>query len=209
MLAVAVLSAAAVAGCSTHSTGTPAPVPTTTGTATSPSPGGGSSATSGAPGKLLAPPVPKPLKASRYLTTKTICQMLDIKQLTSLGLPHAKASGPSSTKLATGCDYNDSTTGNGISVSFETINKHGLSDIYAQQSSMAYWQPTTIQGYPAVAASQDDARKDGTCQMWVGFSNQLAGYGLYDGHPDPSGTVACKKAKQVASQMITTLIKYP
>jgi hypothetical protein len=37
----------------------------------------------------------------------------------------------------------------------------GLDQIYSEHPSMAYWRPMVIDGYPAVAASQYDARAGG------------------------------------------------
>ena len=55
-----------------------------------------------------------------------------------------------------------------------TPNKHGISDIYAQKSKEAYFEPTTVNGYPAVYADQFDSRASGACSLWIGVTDQLA-----------------------------------
>jgi hypothetical protein len=160
------------------------------------------------PQKLLAPPVPAPLNPVKFMNVQNICKILNVKQLNAIGLPNATAGGQVSNKDQTACSY-FGTADNGMNLSFETVNAHGLSDIYSQKSTMKYWQPTIIQGYPAVAASESDGRKVGTCTINVGVTNQLAFFAQSTGQSDPTGKVGCLAAKKAADQVITTLKTRP
>ncbi len=94
---------------------------------------------------------------------------------------------------------------NSVGIIPVTLNKHGLSDIYAQKDQQAYFEPFSLDGYPAAYASKSDDRGHGTCNLYVGVTDRLAvgvsaiiGTGKYRNTP-------CDAAKLVASAMVNHL----
>lgn len=196
--------AMAVAGCSGGgSTGTPAPA-----TATS-VPGSGSSApSSGSDGSRTehgAPKVSSPLDASKYLTQP--CAVLTSAQTQGLNQPKpgkpdldsavAKASGPS-------CSWRNSDALDGFTVGFLSGNKKGLDDTYRGKERFdAYFEETSVDGYPAVFNDTNDARDTGRCTITAGISDTQSFVVALTGVA--KGQASCEQAKQVASLVIQTI----
>jgi hypothetical protein len=88
-------------------------------------------------------------------------------------------------------------------VGFNTGNRNGLSDNYRAQDQFAYFEPTTVAGYPAVFSDRDDLRPQGLCIIVVGLTDTLTFSVSEDGELDQQG--ACDRAKQVAEAALTTL----
>jgi Protein of unknown function (DUF3558) len=198
--------AALLTACTTSTTGTPsvAPGPTTS--------SGHGASSSGGPGgndTFGAPRVSVPLDAGRFLSQP--CSVLSTAQLSRFNISKpgepdtdsqvAKASGP-------GCSWKaDGEPFRGLDVSFLTGNKKGLSDIYRgqkQNDQFAYFEETTVDGYPAVFADGTDGRSQGSCDIKVGISDALA-FRAGELSGGSRGPASCDGAKELAAAVIATL----
>jgi uncharacterized protein DUF3558 len=161
---------------------------------TTPSPPPANPATS----QRLAPTVAHPLNAAPF--TSKPCTSLTTSDTTTLGLAGAQTADTSIAAAQPACSF---TAGQKrVDVSWETADPHGLSDLYAQKSTMAYWKPMTIFGYPAVEADQLDERAaQGICVVHVGVTDQLFFFTTTtEGAAD--ATKACPVAEQAAADVV-------
>jgi hypothetical protein len=189
-----VTMAVVVVGCSSSTGGQATP------TTSVPTVSSGDKAPSGTGAASSAPKVGQPLDASALVAKP--CSSLTASNLADVDLTDA-LSGPDSDTNGSACSWAGE-AGGGINVSWETVNTHGLSDLYAKQSTFAYWQPTTVAGYPGVYAdSVKDQRADGDCVLNVGVSDQLTFFVEYDNPTE--GTQACSLAGKAASDVIANL----
>ncbi|WP_158605574.1 DUF3558 family protein [Amycolatopsis panacis] len=151
MAALAILAAASVAACSSGG-----------------SAGDSLSSSSSVPD--ASSPVDPALKVPAPLPTQELlsnpCSALTGAQLTDIGLaPPGKVSqGPPAL-----CGWSAATIPeNRVNVGAVPQNKGGISDIYAQKATQAYFQPVTVNGYPGVIAAADDLRSSGLAVCgWV------------------------------------------
>ena len=193
---VAVACAATLAGCT--ESGTPTP---TTG---QPDPTGTTTTTGSAPDDTHgAPRVENPLKADNQLAEP--CKALTDAQQKALGMADPDPSDPSQAEsIGPYCGWNDDDTGRvTFLVGFLTPNKNGLSDIYRgnEMKKWEYFEPTTIDGYPAVFADGRDRRDRGTCNVFVGISDTL----VFNSQIEFAGDKACDMAEELAGEVIATL----
>lgn len=155
-----------------------------------------------------APTVSQPLDATRFLGNP--CAALDKSQLSSFGITGAgrpdttsgvaEASGP-------GCTWSNEQDYSAIAVGFITGNKHGLDDLYQAKvmqppGYFGYFEPTTVDGYPAVFNDGTDGRSTGRCALAVGVNETMT---LFTQQQGGDGPKSCSVAKQVAAAVITTL----
>jgi Protein of unknown function (DUF3558) len=180
-----------------------------TGPTTSGRGGTSSPATSAGNDTFGAPRVSNPLDATRFLTQP--CTTLSQTQVSKFNISKpgesdtdsqiAKASGP-------GCSWKaDGESARSYGMSFLTGNKKGLSDIYRGQkqfNQFAYFEETTVEGYPAVFADGTDGRAQGFCDIKVGISETLAFRAGETGGVS-RGPTSCDGAKQLAAAVIATL----
>lgn len=172
-----------------------------TGTGPSPSaPAPASSKGSGGAGE--APRVPTPLKVDRISANP--CDSLSADQIDQLGMVgpgrQTKAAGGPTCQW-TGASYPSNTMNIGVI----TANDAGLGNVYGKKSDQAYFEPTTIDGYPAVYASQVDDRSTGNCALWVGLTDQrmaLVEAQLSDGPNKPN---PCPITERTAKAMVEHL----
>ncbi|KAA9166660.1 DUF3558 domain-containing protein [Amycolatopsis acidicola] len=192
-LGAAVLAVAgALSACSSGNSGSPSPV----GNSSSSAAAGSSSAAQ------LAPSVPSPLPVDSL--TANPCTALSADQVTQQGLTGAGEQGSSQT--GPDCKWKSSTSQlNVVYISPITGNKNGLSDTYALKSKFAYFEPTTVSGYPAVYAEADDSRSIGDCSLWVGVTDQLAVSVSAQIGSGPNKSNPCPVTARVAGAMITHL----
>jgi hypothetical protein len=159
--AAAFAAAGLLTACS--GTGTTVEQPTTQSSATATS-------SSAAAGQGEAPRVPAPLPVDGLLAQP--CSALSPVQTDELGMVKPErlqgSIGPSCRWTSASNDANT------VTVSAMTANKGGLGDIYANKAGSVYFEPTQIDGYPAVYADIQDGRPHGTCSLWVGVTDQLA-----------------------------------
>ncbi|QWF80536.1 DUF3558 domain-containing protein [Amycolatopsis sp. CA-230715] len=156
---VAVVAAAAVLGACGGNGGTGA------------QPGGQSPAPVSSPGPAkptAAPPVPSPLKADGIVAQP--CTALSSAQTQQIGMVDPQ-SNPTST--GPGCVWRSASDDlNKVTIAPMTANKGGLDDIYANKG--AYFEPKTVNGYPAVLSGAVEDRSEGNCNLWIGVTDQLA-----------------------------------
>jgi hypothetical protein len=94
--------------------------------------------------------------------------------------------------------------GGSIGIAWQTANPHGLSDLYARSSTIAYWQPITVTGYPAAYGDTiSDGRSQGNCVLDTAVSNQLYFISQFDNPLNPGQS--CALAKQAAEDVIANL----
>lgn len=150
-----------------------------------------------------APKVDSPLNPAPLLSDA--CSALSSSQLSALGLETGK---PRTIETGTTCSwqYSDGTS-NTVNISPLEPNKNGLSDLYDQKDSKAYFETTQIAGYPAVYTDILDSRNRGRCSLYVGVTDQLAVfvYTQLDDGSDVSNP--CPVADKVGSAMVQTLKK--
>jgi hypothetical protein len=111
-----------------------------------------------------------------------------------------KSTGPS-------CGWTDSAIAFSFGVTLLASNTNGIGAAYAKKGQAAYFEPLTIQGYPAAFFSpfRKDDRPVGDCGIVVGIADNLEVDILVQAVRDPQKSQACQLAKQVADAMITTL----
>lgn len=180
MVVLGGLAVAVLAGCSSGAnTGAPRTTPST------------SAAASG------APRVAHPLDASKMLQDP--CSSLTTSDLTGLGIDNPTGK-PRQTDYGPLCTWSSL---DGVGITWEKVNTNGLSDLYQQKSSAAYWIPITVSGYPAVFADTvSDSRPHGDCEINVGVNDHLYFFADYQAGP---GNDACPKARQAAADVIRNL----
>jgi hypothetical protein len=176
-------------GCTSRDGGTPTPA--TTSASTDP--------TSDA-GHTTAPAVPHPLDASKATTTP--CSALTAADVTGLNI--VNGSGQAGSQLqAPSCSWAGDSGGT-VSIAWETANTNGLSDLYAKSSTIAYWQPTTVSGYPAAYGDAiSDGRRQGNCVINTAVSNQLYFVAQFD--TPQNASQSCTLAEQAAADVIKNL----
>lgn len=181
-------------------TGATAGSATSGGTPTGTPPSSGSSQTR-EQDRYGAPRVANPLDVTRFLTDP--CAAIPPAQQPSLGF--TKPGEPDTTselgKLAPSCDWSGQQGGR---VSFLKGNRNGLADLYRSNASSpdAYWEETTVEGYPAVFHGLPDARSQGHCKIAVGLNDALAMGSQATGRP---GSPVCERAKQMAAVAVRTI----
>jgi hypothetical protein len=194
----------AVAGCTDSRAGTPVSDGTTT--IADPTGSTAPSSTPGSTERYGAPPVATSLNATKFLSQP--CAALTSPQLQILNLP---AQGKSDTDSAVArnagpsCKWSNIDTSTGIDVQFVTGNKNGLADVYRTHEEgkwKAYWEETSVAGYPGVFADVTDLRPRGSCNLFVGISDTLA-FGI--GTTGRLKEQSCDLAKQVAAAVVETL----
>jgi hypothetical protein len=191
------------AACSIKADGQPIPLSTTSQSDNTTTSGGQSSDPAHG-----APRVEHPLDATRFIGQP--CAALDQTQLATLavqkpGIP--TTSGAVAENVGPYCSWQYPVGANGsvgsIGVGFLLGNKQGLSDSYRARDEFEYFEPTTVEGYPAVFTDRSDRRQDGECNIVVGISDMLTFRSWESGRLDAQGS--CDRAKQVAVAAMTTL----
>jgi hypothetical protein len=192
----------AASGCMDTQAGTPSGAPGTTAISdatTHP----GISSTSRPDNTYGAPRVTSALDGTAFFTKP--CDVLTAAQLQTLNLPPGKPDTDSAVARSSGpgCGWTNSDTRSTVGVGFLSGNKNGLSDTYRGRDRFTgYFEPTEVDGYPAVFNDTSDFRPQGTCIMTVGISNTLTFIASERGR---LGQKSCDRAKQVASMVIQTI----
>jgi hypothetical protein len=181
------------AACTTRDGGTP--------TSTT-SPAGESPSSTGADDRNGAPSVTNPLEPDKYVANP--CTTLTAAQTPSFGVgPHGTptTSGATAETVGPWCIWE----GNDrfVTVYLTPGNKNGLADVYGARDRDAYFEPTTISGYPAVFRDQHDSRPRGLCSVSVGVTDHL--YFRAESQENVDKTLACTTAKKVATAVIATM----
>jgi hypothetical protein len=198
MLLIAALGLSTVLfeGCSSSTPGQAQPSSTAaiaTGTATE-------SATPSGSDTSQAPKVTHPLNASNLAANP--CSGLTTTDIAGLRVtnPIIKAK---SDVAGSQCTWTGDSPGS-LSVGWVTPNTNGLSNLYAKSDTIAYWQPTTVAGYPAAYGDViSDGRAQGDCVINVAVNDHL----YFDSeftNPLNAGQ-SCALAEQAAADVIKNL----
>lgn len=187
-LAVVAVGLLALAGCTQQAPGT------ANGVSTPPSAASSSSA-SGA----VAPAVKTPLSVSKFAADP--CAALTQQQLAALGstTPGNRNDLPPSVA----CHF-ELGGGAGVGVTFYPTITTGLTWMYEKRAAGDYgfFEPSEVDGFPAVQMDIADLRARGNCGMAVGVSNEA----FFDVHiQGPAGRDACKAATNVAKAVLATI----
>jgi hypothetical protein len=92
-----------------------------------------------------------------------------------------------------------------VRIVWQTVAVTGLTDMYAQKSSMYYFEPTTVHGYPGVYASAfSDRRADGECTLYTAVDNVTVFTTDYIAAPSKAQH-ACQLANQTAAAVVQHL----
>lgn len=195
--AVAVLAVSLlVAGCSDTTRSVPA-------TAAPPT----QASSTAEPNRHGAPRVNHPLDATAYLSQP--CAALSLRQRQTLAVPgegEADTSGAIGSR-APSCRWSNLDTGadgESVGVAFLKGNRHGLVDLYRGNATRpeAYWEPTTVEGYPGVFHDGVDSRSAGQCGVTVGLTEALA---MSVRETGPLGARSCERVKDIAAAVIQTV----
>lgn len=163
------------------------------------------SVTSGVDGRGgHAPRVRVPLNDARLVSDP--CSALSTPQLQGIGFTGAIKTTVKDLAVGNVCSWDDDsigTVGASVGVAVQTTLVHGLSDIYAQHATLAYFLPVTINGYPAVLAGTEDQRSTGTCDLNLGVSDTSVLSIEYD--QMDLGSSACDQVQALARAVVETL----
>lgn len=183
---------AALAGCtSTSGTGS-TPTPATSTTQNLPA-----STTGSAP---KAPAVAHPLDTTKIMSQP--CTALTSSDVSGLNIVNGSGK-PDSDNNGSQCSWAGDSGGT-VSIGWVTTNKNGLSDLYAKSSTMAYWQPTTVSGYPAAYGDAlSDGRAQGDCVINTAVSDEL--YFIAQVDTPQNASQSCTLAEQAAGDVIRNL----
>ncbi len=198
MLGGGVALAAVLTGCTSTANGTPtaAPMPTSE-EQTAPT----STTTPSEDNTHGAPRVKHPLDATRFLPQP--CAVLTPAQLATLDVTtpgKPQTTGAIAEHAGPGCIWTAEEPHRTYDVGFLTGNKNGLSDTY-RGSWPGYFEPTTVDGYPAVFNDGVDSRDTGVCNLTVGINDNLT----FRTQQQSDGREACDGAMQLARMVIATI----
>lgn len=170
---------------------------------TGPSPVASTTAGAGSPGgNNGAPHVSAPLNVDRINVNP--CDALSSDQIDHLGM--VGPGRPSRESIGTMCQWVSANyKTNTMSISMITANDLGLGNIYNKKSEQAYFEPTTIDGYPAVYAAQTDDRSTGDCVLAVGLTDQRMALVQASFSDGPNRSNPCPVAERTAQAMIEHL----
>jgi hypothetical protein len=197
---------ALLSGCTDTATGQPNPgsgsstLPTTPATSSSAT----STTTSGVLPSDGAPKVEQPVNAGKFPDNP--CLVLNAAQTRELNLPAQGA--PFEDVFGHACRWRNADTGADAEIRWDTKEGRGLSGWYAANNAgrVKFFEPTQIEGLPAIRFGVTDGRSDGECSAEVGLSDSLSfqvnvQLSLANiGKADP-----CQAAERVASMMIQTI----
>jgi hypothetical protein len=160
--------------------------------------------TSGQDDRFGAPDVDDPLDAAKQLDDP--CTSLGSGQVGALGLREPAIPGDKSSfeDLGPYCSWRDEANRVDFTVAYIVPNQNGLADLYRGQESgqWAYWEPTTVSGYPGVWQAAGDNRDLGQCTISVGVNDQLH-FSVTSRRAEPDK--ACEQVKEIASAVVDTL----
>ncbi|RSM64478.1 DUF3558 domain-containing protein [Kibdelosporangium aridum] len=190
--ALVLLPVALIAACDGGSD--PAPPPVTTTASTPP--------TTSTDPAAQAPRVTTPLNADRFIADP--CLSLTAAQQQQFGMTRTEKK---EFGEAISCFYGyPNRTPTASVVAYATEVPIGLSYRYAQHArgSYNYWEPTVLDGYPAVGytASKDTGPGPIYCDFAVGVTDTLFFWVTAD---DTPGTAKCSTAKDMASTVLSNI----
>jgi hypothetical protein len=151
-----------------------------------------------------APAVTNPLDTTKY--QQNPCSVLTAAQLQTLsingpGKPNPGLIGPS-------CGWFDQSNFSSLDITFYTNPKVriGLTGPYLNRKSFQLFQPTQVNGYPAVIADRFGHGGKGDCEAFVGTADDvLVDFHLLLSSGEPHYTDACPVAQDAATAGVTTM----
>jgi hypothetical protein len=145
--------------------------------------------------------VATPLDATRLVDSP--CSALTPADLAGLHVDNAINSGASHNAGGVECTWSGESAG-GIGIGWETATTDGLSDLYATSDTIAYWQPTAVNGYPAAYGDAfSDGRAQGDCVINVAVNDHLY-FNAQFTNPSDAGQ-SCVLAERAAADVLTNL----
>jgi hypothetical protein len=148
-----------------------------------------------------APPVQNPLDAVAFEGEP--CRSLTDAQQKLFGFDSAKIDHGLEGER---CLFLKAKTKQATSVTFASKMTDGLSGRYSEHASGTwnYWEPTVIDGYPAVAFSTILSGQPGPdgCNLGVGIKDSLYFWVTVDAHDGGNG---CAEARDVATAVLSTV----
>jgi hypothetical protein len=151
-----------------------------------------------------APEVDSPLEATKQLEDP--CTSLTSPQVSSLGLREPAIPGDEGSfdDLGPYCSWRDTANEVDFTVAYIVPNQNGLADLYRGQESgrWAYWEPTTVNGYPGVWQAAGDNRDLGQCTISVGVNDQLH-FSVTSRRAEPDK--GCEQVKEIAAAVVDTV----
>ncbi|MFC5286890.1 DUF3558 domain-containing protein [Actinokineospora guangxiensis] len=189
-----------LSACSESGTPVPGGAPETTTTDATPP----TTTSSAQDDRFGAPDVESPLDAAKQLDDP--CTSLTSSQVSGLGLREPAIPGDKSSfdDLGPYCSWRDTANEVDFTVAYIVPNQNGLADLYRGQETgqWAYWEPTTVNGYPGVFQAAADQRQRGQCTVSVGVNDELH-FSVTSRRGDPDK--ACDQVKDIASAVVDTL----
>ncbi|WP_084143285.1 DUF3558 domain-containing protein [Amycolatopsis taiwanensis] len=190
----------AVSACTQNGGGTPTPsssAPATGNTASSATP----SATGGA---NTVPAITNPLDVSKFMADP--CLSITSAQAANLTISsQGKRVNIESGESCTWKYGSNSEWEIGVTYIVPEAN-NGLQNLYNLQATVGYgdgyFEPATVDNYPAVYQDISDDRQNGRCQLSVGVNNQVFFTVSNDG---PKNTDLCKGAGKAANAVVETI----
>ncbi|MEU6642199.1 DUF3558 domain-containing protein [Saccharomonospora sp. NPDC046836] len=184
-----------IAGCSQSEPGTASP--TASGSTTADS---------------VVPAVDVPLDAAAYLNEP--CRLVEQEFMHSIGYNEAgqaatEENNSTAALSGPGCDWDQSEGIAGLGFTIQTGNQtNGLGGLEGNydahiRGQYSFWEPTTVDQYPAAFSDLTDARAEGRCRIVVGIADDLSFAVTADGYDEP--TRACEDVEAVAGEIIQTL----
>ncbi|UJW34412.1 DUF3558 domain-containing protein [Saccharothrix sp. AJ9571] len=148
-----------------------------------------------------APPVPRPLDAEKYVNDP--CASLTATQQAEFNVTSSRVN---SDGRGSGCIWNVGDGSTSPGVSYLTSVDTGLSNLYALNDTgwwdRGYFEPTEVDGYPAVYVDLTDLRAQGDCGLAVALSDRL----FFDvSIRTTKDNDACLGAKNVAEAILQTI----
>jgi hypothetical protein len=193
-----------VAGCTTSTTGQATSVPgggpdASTGSSTTTPENSDDLPTNG------APKVDDPLDTAKFQDDPCLTLTSDQSEGTFGLSPTGR---PTSSELGEACEWTSAETQAEVEVTFLDKDPRGLSAEYAvnDEGRWVFFEPLTVEGYPAVARGLADRRPDGICTVVVGASDEIAYAVTVQQSEDRVGTVdPCEVAANVAAETVKTI----
>lgn len=155
-----------------------------------------------------APRVREPLDASRFLTDP--CGLLTPEQMRGFDISRPgviDSTGALAEHVGMGCFWSsDDDISRGYGIGWLVGNRNGLADTYRGRDRFAgYFEPTEVDGYPAVLNDVTDERDKGECNIVVAVSDTLTFLaGESSGFARP-GSPPCERSRELAAAALATL----
>jgi hypothetical protein len=96
-------------------------------------------------------------------------------QLRTFGITNVRLLSPEVTRISADCGWEDFDNGRNVGALF--LSGSGLTDIYESHRQdphgLAYFEPTEVDGYPAIFDQNVDERSSGFCELDVGISDSI------------------------------------